>query len=260
MIIELQRVFFQYDGNKGREPVPVINDVSLRIEPGEFACVVGASGCGKTTLLRLVAGLLLPSRGKILVDGLEPEVARKHRAFGFVFQDPVLFPWRTVEKNVALPFEIAREPVETERIHQFIDLVGLKGNEKSRPKELSGGMRSRVAIARALIYEPQILLMDEPFGDLDEVTRHKLHQELVRIWTQLRCTVIFVTHNVEEAAFLGDRVIVMKRSNPSISKIIEVDFANKDFRCLRDPKFLALRQEILATLDIGLAGLRRFGE
>ncbi len=257
-MINLDHVFFRYDGNVGRGPVPVVNDVSLRIEPGEFTCVVGLSGCGKTTLLRLIAGLLQPTSGEILVNALEPALARRQKTFGFVFQDPVLFPWRTVQENIALPFEISRIPTDHNRIRQFVDLVELTGYEKFYPKELSGGMRSRVAIARAMIYEPKILLMDEPFGDLDEVTRHKLHRALVRVWMQVRCTVIFVTHSVEEAAFLGDRVVVMKRSNPSISNIVKVDFTNKDFKCFREPRFQALREEVLASLDISEASLLRF--
>jgi NitT/TauT family transport system ATP-binding protein len=259
-MIVLDHVSFRYEGNPSRDPLAVVNDVSLSIEPGEFLCIVGASGCGKTTLLRLIAGLLTPSAGNISVHGREPAAALKTRAFGFVFQDPVLFPWRTAQSNIALPFEVSRIPVDNDRIREFVDLVELTGYEAFYPQKLSGGMRSRVAIARALVYEPKILLMDEPFGDLDEVTRQKLHRALLRIWKRVRCTVVFVTHSAEEAGFLGDRVVVMKRSVPSISKIIDIGFPNKDFKCFRNPKFQALKEEVVASLDIGVASWRTFGE
>ena len=256
MFLELERVYFHYEVERKTVTVPAINNVSLGIEHGEFICVVGSSGCGKTTLLKLIAGLLHPVSGTISVDGIDPVRARNQRMFGFVFQNPVLFPWRTVEENIALPFEIFRESVDRERIARLIGIVELAGFEKFYPRQLSGGMRSRVAIARALIYEPKILLLDEPFGDVDEVTRINLNLELVSLWRRLGCTVVFVTHNVWEAGFLGDRVVIMNRSNPSIPRILDVRFPNKDFNCQHDPRFHALRAEILATLDTNFARLK----
>lgn len=185
----------------------ILSNLSLNIPEGEFCCVVGPSGAGKTSLLRLAAGLINPTRGQIYVIGSQPEESRGR--ISYVFQHPVLFPWRTVLENLQLPQEIRGDGKSEEKVREYLKLVNLEGAETLYPKELSGGMQSRVAIARALVTEPSILLMDEPFADLDEINREHLNLELQRIWLTKRRTVIFVTHDLAEAVFLGDRIIVL---------------------------------------------------
>ena len=190
--------------------VQALEDVSLSVRPREFVSLLGPSGCGKSTLLRLVSDVLTPTSGSVRVVGRSPEAARKSRTFGFVFQDATLLAWRTAMQNVLLPLEISGETQDaTRRAARLFELVGLKGFEKYYPWQLSGGMRQRVSIARALITEPQILLMDEPFGALDEITRERLNVELLRIWESTGTTILFVTHSSPEAVFLSDRVIVL---------------------------------------------------
>lgn len=208
----------------GGESLAVLNGIELVIEQGEFVSVIGPSGCGKSTLLRLIAGLAVPDAGDIRINGLNPLEMRRRREIGFVFQSPELFPWRTVEDNVRLPLEIFGQGDgvdETVRTH--LELVGLLGFEKYRPAQLSGGMRSRVALARALVYEPNILLMDESFGSLDELTREKMQMELLNIWQKKRRTVLFVTHSVPEAVFLSDRVVVLSPRPASVSMVLSID-------------------------------------
>lgn len=207
-IIELEGVSKEY--LEGSKPVIALNNISLHISKGEIVSIIGPSGCGKTTLLRLIAGLISPSSGRISVDGLTPGAARMARKFAVVFQDPTLLPWRTVLKNIQLPAEILEDgSVMTSKAEDLIKLVGLNGFEHAFPRELSGGMRARVAIARALSYHPGILLMDEPFGALDEITREKLNIELLRIWRETGVSLVIVTHAISEAVFLSDRVIVL---------------------------------------------------
>jgi NitT/TauT family transport system ATP-binding protein len=194
-------------------PLRALDGVSLDIRPGEFVSLLGPSGCGKSTLLRLVADILPPTDGTISVAGEAPAIARRRRAFGFVFQDPTLLAWRDAEQNVLLPLEIASDARNPrERAQRLLELVGLARFGGSYPWQLSGGMRQRVAIARALITEPTILLMDEPFGALDEITREYMNLELLRIWNATRTTILFVTHSSPEAVFLSDRVVVMGTS------------------------------------------------
>jgi NitT/TauT family transport system ATP-binding protein len=191
-------------------PFRALEGVSLAVRPGEFVSLLGPSGCGKSTLLRLVSDILTPTDGTISVAGEAPATARRRRAFGFVFQDATLLAWRDAEQNVLLPLEIAadgRNP--RERAKSLLELVGLARFGGSYPWQLSGGMRQRVAIARALITEPKILLMDEPFGALDEITREYMNLELLRIWEATGTTILFVTHSSPEAVFLSDRVVVM---------------------------------------------------
>jgi len=190
-------------------PLSVLEDISLRIKTGEFLCIVGPSGCGKTSLLRVLGGLLAPTTGSVCLAG-EPLISPR-KDVGFVFQRANLMPWRTVLRNVTLPLEIAGvEFVEARRqANELLDLVGLSGYEEAHPKELSGGMQQRVIIARVLIQNPIVLLMDEPFGSLDALTRERMNLELLRIWGTRRNTVILVTHSIQEAIFLGDRVLVM---------------------------------------------------
>ncbi len=187
----------------------VLRDVTFPVYRQEFICVVGPSGCGKTTLLRLLAGLLHPTQGTVLFDG-EP-LTRPRRRFGFLFQQANLMPWRTVQANVSLPLELAGMPVEIRkaRTQDLIDLVGLQGFEGTLPRDLSGGMAQRVAIARALAHQPDLLLLDEPFGALDALTRERMALELLRIWAARTVTVIMVTHSISEAVMLSDRVLVL---------------------------------------------------
>ena len=193
----------------GRAPLLVFQGISFTVLPGELVCVVGPSGCGKTSLLKLIGGLLRPTQGEILLGRKTAEELRKLRCFSYVFQNPVLLPWRDLRQNVALPGIVYGDSDVTARSQAMIELVGLKGFERCHPEQLSGGMQSRAAIARALTCQPQFLLADEPFGSLDELNRAKLQMEFQRIWTAIGASVIFVTHSLSEAALLADRVLVM---------------------------------------------------
>jgi NitT/TauT family transport system ATP-binding protein len=205
--------------------VEAMRGVSLTVEAGAFVSLIGPSGCGKSTLLRLAADVLRPTTGRVTVLGTPAAVARKARRFSVAFQDPVLLPWRSVQANVELPLEIAgrprRERQETAR--RMIDLVGLAGFERARPSQLSGGMRQRAAIARALTLQPALLLMDEPFGAVDELTRDRLNQELLDVWQRTGAAVLFVTHSIEEAVYLSDRIVVMTPRPGTIGAILDVD-------------------------------------
>ncbi|HEY8491872.1 MAG TPA: ABC transporter ATP-binding protein [Dehalococcoidia bacterium] len=203
-----------------------LSDVTLQLHAGEFVTLLGPSGCGKSTVLRIVAGLGKPSSGSVAVDGQEPEAARRRgHEMAFVFQDPTLLPWLTVRKNTELPLKlrgVGRK--ERERLaSSAIRLVGLTGFEQAYPRELSGGMKMRVSIARALAQEPKVLLMDEPFGALDEITRQRLNEDLLDMWQAAQWTVLFVTHNVFEAAYLSTRIVVMSSRPGRIVADIPVD-------------------------------------
>ncbi|SDJ54819.1 ABC transporter ATP-binding protein [Variovorax sp. OV700] len=228
----------------------VLEGIDLHVPAGRFVSIVGASGCGKSTLLRLILGLDAQYEGKILLDG-EP-ISGTGRERGIVFQDHRLFPWLTVEQNIAVglrnaPFS-AKE--KRERVAEHVALVGLEGFEKSWPHQISGGMAQRVAIARGLVNRPRVLLLDEPFGALDALTRSRLQNELQRIWQKERITMLLVTHDVEEAVFLGDRVVVMQPSPGRIRRTVEVDLPHPRNRS--DPAFIALRDDVLSDfLDVG---------
>lgn len=206
VIIRIEHVSKAYSG---ANPVEALRDVNLTVKKGELVALIGPSGCGKTTLLKLIGGLLEPSEGTIHIDHLTAVEARKARKFGFVFQDPTLLPWRSVAANVQLPGEVFADDNVKNRTQELIDLVGLTGFEKTLPHELSGGMQSRVAIARALTFNPDVLLMDEPFGDLDEITRDRMNFELLRVWHETGVTIVMVTHSIPEAVLLADRVVVL---------------------------------------------------
>ncbi|MCB1377377.1 MAG: ABC transporter ATP-binding protein, partial [Alphaproteobacteria bacterium] len=190
-------------------PVFALSKVDLRVEEGDFVSFIGPSGCGKTTLLRVIADLEQATGGQITVNGMTPERARLARAYGYVFQAPALYPWRTVERNVGLPLEIMGLDDRAERIRRNLELVNLAGFERKFPWQLSGGMQQRVSIARALAFDPPLLLMDEPFGALDEIVRDKLNQQLLELWNRMGKTVVFVTHSIPEAVFLSTRIVVM---------------------------------------------------
>ena len=207
-----------------RRTVTALERVSFTVDRGGFLALLGPSGCGKSTLLRVIADLVPPTSGTVSVLGLKPEEARRQRALGFVFQDAALLPWRTALQNVELPLEVGGgagglpKGVPTPR--ELLKLVGLDGWEASFPHELSGGMRQRVSIARALVSAPRILLMDEPFGALDEITRDRLNEELRRIWHDVQTTILFVTHSVYESLFLGEQVLVLAANPGRVKKII----------------------------------------
>ena len=219
-LLEIKDLKKSFPKKKGE--MVAIADFDLNVEEGEFLCILGPSGCGKTTILRIIAGLESQTTGKILLNG--KEIAGPGSDRGMVFQEFALFPWRTVRRNVEFGLELKGVSAEErhERTQRYIDLVGLKGFEDYHPYQLSGGMKQRVGIARALANEPAILLMDEPFGALDAQTRNLMQKELLRIWSETRKTVIFITHSVDEAVFLGDRVLVMSRRPGIIKASIEV--------------------------------------
>jgi NitT/TauT family transport system ATP-binding protein len=202
-----------------------LHNATLSIRAGEFVSLIGPSGCGKTTLLRLIADLIQPTSGELRVAGKTPRAAREAREYGYVFQAPVLYDWRTVLKNVMLPLEIMGFP-KAERLARatrLLKLVGLEDFHHRYPYQLSGGMQQRVSIARALAFDPKLLLMDEPFGALDEITREALNNELLRIWGETHKTVVFVTHSIPEAVFLSSRIVVMTPRPGKIERLIEVD-------------------------------------
>lgn len=205
--------------------VVALQDVNLDIAAGEFVSFIGPSGCGKTTLLRLVADLERATAGELLVNGKTPQQARLDREYGFVFQAPVLYEWRTVKHNVELPLEImgVSKAKRSAQAKALLDKVGLADFEKSYPWQLSGGMQQRVSIARALSFSPSILLMDEPFGALDEITREQMQLEILRIWSELKTTTLFVTHSIPEAVFLSTRVVVMSPRPGRVHEIIDIN-------------------------------------
>ena len=235
----------------GRPPIMALDGVSLTVPRGQFVSVIGPSGCGKSTLLRLTAGILAPTSGTITVDGTTPDVAQRKHSFGFVFQDPVLLPWRSVLSNIQLLAEIVGMPRADarRRAAELVELVGLSGFENARPSQLSGGMRQRVAIARALAIDPPILLMDEPFAALDEFQRELLNNELVRIWSRQGNSVLFVTHNIEEAVFLSDVVIVMSPRPGRIVEQVKIDLPRPRDPGVRSlPAFLEQRRHLRELL------------
>ncbi len=219
----------------------VLQDINLEIEHGEFLCLIGPSGCGKSTLLRLIGGLMEPTSGEVLIDGLTPAEAQAKKAFGFVFQEPALLPWRTVADNVRLPLEVnlRNNPADSHSVSELLSLIGLDQYANYYPSQLSGGMLQRVAIARALASGASLLLMDEPFGALDEITRATMSYELLRIWNTDKKSVVFVTHSISEAVTLSDRVAVMSRRPGHIVEMVEINLPRPRTRSVeREPAFL----------------------
>jgi len=224
-------------------PTEALRDVSLAVERGEFVSLIGPSGCGKSTLLRIVGDLVAPSAGSVTVSGKSPQQARLGRDYGIVFQAPVLYDWRTVEANVRLPLEVMGWPrgERDARVRGLLRLVGLDGFRRHYPWQLSGGMQQRVAIARALVTNPSILLMDEPFGALDEMTRERLNLELLSVCGETGATVLFVTHSIAEAVFLSSRVVVLSPRPGRIARVVDVDLPRpRDEKTRARPRFFEL--------------------
>jgi len=247
--VRLQNVTMAFNVPDGT--MTALQDIDLAISPGEFVSLIGPSGCGKSTLLRIVGDLIRPTSGTVEVNGKPSHEARLARDYGIVFQAPVLFDWRTVEGNVRLPLELlgvhAKE--RDERVKSMLELVELGGFLRHFPRQLSGGMAQRVAIARALSLEPALLLMDEPFGALDEMTRERLNGEVLRIWAQTGTTVIFVTHSIPEAVFLSTRVVVMSPRPGRISKIVPIDLPQpRDERTRESERYFQLVTEVRESL------------
>jgi NitT/TauT family transport system ATP-binding protein len=238
----------------GKGGVVALQDVDLEIGPGEFVSLIGPSGCGKSTLLRIVGDLIQPSTGTVVVNGKSAHQARVDRDYGIVFQDAVLFDWRTVARNIGLPLELAgwsREKRKT-RVQEMLELVELTGFDGHHPWQLSGGMQQRVSIARALSFDPPLLLMDEPFGALDEMTRERLNLELLRIWQASGSTVVFVTHSIAEAVFLSTRVVVMSPRPGRITGVVDVDLPQpRSFRTREEPRFAELVRDVRRALRRG---------
>jgi len=234
--------------------VNALSDVTLDIRKGEFVSFIGPSGCGKTTFLRVIADLEQPTSGTIAVNGMTPEQARKNRAYGYVFQAPALYPWRTIEKNVALPLEIIGfSAVDQQmRIQHTLDLVGLSGFEKKYPWQLSGGMQQRASIARALAFDADLLLMDEPFGALDEIVRDHLNSELLKLWERTSKTIAFVTHSIPEAVYLSTKIVVMSPRPGRVTDVIESPLPKERPLEIREtPEFLAIAHRVREGLRAG---------
>jgi NitT/TauT family transport system ATP-binding protein len=249
-VVELRRVSKEF----GRGQVRALEEIDLEIGTGQFVSLIGPSGCGKSTLLRIVGDLIQPSVGDVVVNGKTAHQARLDRDYGIVFQDAVLFDWRTVEKNIALPLETLRwdRRRRAERVQELLELVELKGFEKHHPWQLSGGMQQRVSIARALSFGPPLLLMDEPFGALDEMTRERLNLELLRIWEGSGSTVVFVTHSIAEAVFLSTHVVVMSARPGRIVGIVEVDLPQpRGVETREEARFAELIRDVRRLLRKG---------
>ncbi len=231
LAIEAHGLSLTFETSDGK--VEALSNVDLQIEAGDFVSFIGPSGCGKTTLLRIIADLERPTEGTILVNGVTPEQARLKRHYGYIFQAPALYPWRTIERNVMLPLEVMGVAWEERRARaaHYLRLVNLSGFERKFPWQLSGGMQQRVSIARALSFDPALLLMDEPFGALDEIVRDHLNEQLLRLWEETGKTVVFVTHSIPEAVFLSTRIVVMSPRRRPVQRGVE-DPGARSGRCV----------------------------
>ena len=252
LAVEARRLSLVFQTADGK--VEALSNVDLQIEAGDFVSFIGPSGCGKTTLLRIIADLERPTDGTVLVNGVTPEQARLNRHYGYIFQAPALYPWRTIERNVMLPLEvmgIAREERRARAAH-YLRLVNLSGFERKFPWQLSGGMQQRASIARALSFDPALLLMYEPFGALDEIVRDHLNEQLLRLWEETGKTVVFVTHSIPEAVFLSRRIVVM---SPRPGRIIDVVPCNlprdRTLEIRETPEFLKIARRVRIGLRSG---------
>ncbi|HET8895365.1 MAG TPA: ABC transporter ATP-binding protein [Gaiellaceae bacterium] len=253
-MVELRGVTKQF----ARGNTVALQNIDLTIEAGEFISLIGPSGCGKSTLLRTIGDLIQPTSGTIVVNGKPAQQARRDRDYGIVFQDPVLYDWRTVAKNIALPLEMLSwdRTRRLQRVQEMMELVELTGFESHHPYQLSGGMQQRVSIARALSFSPALLLMDEPFGALDEMTRERLNTELLRIWQETSSTIVFVTHSIAEAVFLSTRVVVMSARPGRIAELIEVNLKQpRRPETREDPRYFELVTQVREALARGGAQL-----
>ena len=235
----------------GRGGTIALQNIELELQPGEFISLIGPSGCGKSTLLRVIGDLIEPTEGETVVGGKTAHQARLDRDYGMVFQEATLMDWRTVEKNVSLPLEMMgwERAARQDRVKELLELVELTGFENHHPWQLSGGMQQRVAIARALTFKPSLILMDEPFGALDEMTRDRLNLELLRIWEATKATVVFVTHSIAEAVFLSSRIVVMSARPGRVQKIVDVDLGYPRTNDTREEaRFFALATEVRELL------------
>ena len=247
-VVEIKDVTKQFG------PTTALQGIDLTIERGEFISLIGPSGCGKSTLLRIIGDLIQPTSGTATVNGKPARQARIDRDYGIVFQDAVLYDWRTVSKNIALPLELAKwdRRRRAAKVQEMVELVELGGFENHHPWQLSGGMQQRVAIARALSFDPALLLMDEPFGALDEMTRERLNMELLRIWEASGSTVVFVTHSIAEAVFLSTRVVVMSPRPGRISDVIPIELPQPRTAATREePRFFELVTQVREALHLG---------
>jgi len=243
--VEIRDVWMSFPGKADGEPIHVLERIDLDVRKGEFVCIVGPSGCGKSTLLNIIAGFLSHTRGQVLVEGLPVHGPDARRIF--VFQENGIFPWLTVTENITFGLDRGN-PRREEIVSHYVEMVGLKGFEKAYPRELSGGMRQRVEIARALAANPDIIYMDEPFGALDFLTRLKMRTDLIRIWQEERKTILFVTHDIEEAVQLADRIIVMSRRPATVQEVVAVDLPRP--RDLDSREYLATRDRIFAIMGL----------
>jgi NitT/TauT family transport system ATP-binding protein len=252
LAVAAKNICLTFETADGR--VDALSNVSLDIAEGEFVSFIGPSGCGKTTMLRVIADLQQPTSGALQVNGMSAEEARLARSYGYVFQAPALFPWRTIEKNLRLPLEIMgySEIEQQQRVARYMALVNLAGFERKFPWQLSGGMQQRVSIARALSFDPAMLLMDEPFGALDEIVRDHLNEQLLQLWGSTGKTVLFVTHSIPEAVFLSTKIVVMSPRPGRIIDIIDCNFPLKRSLEIREtPEFLKIAQRVRAGLRAG---------
>ena len=249
-VISAREVGLTYETGDGS--VYALSKINLDVAEGEFVSLIGPSGCGKTTLLRAIADLEQTTEGALTVNDMTPKQARMARGYGYVFQAPALYPWRTVERNVGLPLEIMGFDDQPQRIQRNIDLVNLNGFEKKFPWQLSGGMQQRVSIARALAFDPKLLLMDEPFGALDEIVRDKLNQQLLELWDRTGKTIVFVTHSIPEAVFLSTKIIVMSPRPGRIIDVIETNLPRHRTLDIREsPEFLKIAHRVREGLKAG---------
>lgn len=251
-VISAQNLSLTFPTNDG--PVHALSEINLDIAPGEFVSFIGPSGCGKTTFLRVIADLEQPTDGSITVNGMTPDEARQKRAYGYVFQASALYPWRTIEKNVSLPLEIMgySKQEQEERIKRTLELVNLAGFEKKMPWQLSGGMQQRASIARALAFDADLLLMDEPFGALDEIVRDHLNEQLLKLWVETQKTICFVTHSIPEAVYLSTKIVVMSPRPGRVIDVIDSPLPKERPLDIREtPEFLEVAQRVREGLKAG---------